>query len=67
MSCDGLEVEAENDGLGGGVSGGCRVMDLGWCVSCDGFGVSGGCRVMDWRWRQKTLTVMDWRWRQMLT
>ena len=22
------------------VSGGCRVMDLGWCVSCEGFGVS---------------------------
>ena len=21
-------------------SGGCHVMDLGWCVSCDGFGVS---------------------------
>ena len=20
--------------------GGCRVMDLGWCVSCDGFGMS---------------------------
>ena len=39
MSCDGLEVEAEaeDDGLGGGVL---RVMDLGWCVSCDGFGVS---------------------------
>ena len=37
------------------MSGGCHVMDLGWCVSCDGFGVSGGCRVMDWRWRQ-TLT-----------
>ena len=23
-------------------SGGCRVMDLGWCVSCDGSGFGGG-------------------------
>ena len=22
------------------MSGGCHVMDLGWCVSCDEFGVS---------------------------
>ena len=47
MSCDGLEVEAEDDGFGGGGSGGwiwggvCHVMDLGWVrrMSCDGFGV----------------------------
>ena len=31
--CDGLEVETENDGLGGSVSGGCRG--------------SGVCHVMD--------------------
>ena len=48
MSCDGLEVEAEaeDDGLGGGVLGRCRVMDLGWCVSCDGFGVSQSLEVV---------------------
>ena len=45
MSCDGLEVEAEaeDDGLGGGVL---RVMDLGLCVSCDGFGVSQSLEVV---------------------
>ena len=45
MSCDGLEVEAEaeDDGLGGGVL---HVMDLGWCVSCDGFGVSQSLEVV---------------------
>ena len=32
-------MEAEDDGFGGGGSGGCHVMDLGGCVSCDGFGV----------------------------
>ena len=40
------------------MSGGCHVMDLGWCVSCDEFksvsgfggGVSGGCHVMDLGW-----------------
>ena len=30
MSCDGLEVEAEDDGFGGGGSGGCHVMDWRW-------------------------------------
>ena len=39
MSCDGFGVVCVT-GFGGGVSGGCHVMDLGWCVSCDGFGVS---------------------------
>ena len=44
MSCDGLEVEAEDDGFGGGGSGGCHVM---WVrrVSCDEFG-GGGVRMM---------------------
>ena len=32
-------MDLECLGFGGGVSGGCHVMDLGWCVSCDGFGV----------------------------
>ena len=31
------------DGFGGGGSGGCHVMDLGWVrrMSCDGFGGGG--------------------------
>ena len=38
------------------MSGGCHVMDLGWCVYCDGLGVSRWyVHVMDWRWRQKMM------------
>ena len=41
-------------------SGGCHVMDLGWCVSCDGFGV-GQEDVMWWIWGG-VCHVMDLGW-----